>query len=427
MPKAIISNKIYMDVPPNLKEILDSLTYKIEIVRSKHGEFNTIETIRNYKMVTPKIVAIPQGRTELIPKDYEIVDKRTEVPVEFPEPKFELFDEQKVVHDPVDSSCFINAPVGWGKTFTALHIAKKLGQKTLVITHTAILRDQWVMEVEKLYGFKPDIIGSGKFGISTPIVIGNVQTVVKMIPELEKVFGTIIMDEAHHVPASTFTKVVDSMHCKYRIALSGTMERKDGKHILFRDVFGSKIFKPPQNNTTDPVVKLIKTGIHTLPGAPWVKKINHLLYDWDYQEFITGIVQTQIAKGHKVLLIASRTQFLNRVHEMLGDISILIVGETENRHHLFEQLETTNKHCICGSRSIFAEGVSVPALSCVILAEPTSNKILLEQIIGRVMRLHPNKPTPEVLDMQFAGRGDKQQNALRLAFYMEKGWEIKAV
>jgi superfamily II DNA or RNA helicase len=142
--------------------------------------------------------------------------------------------------------------------------------------------------------------------------------VVKLVKDLEKTFGTVIMDEAHHVPAATFTKVIDNMHCKYRIALSGTMERKDGKQILFRDIFGAKIFKPPQNNTINPIVKVIKTGIHTLPGAPWVKKINALLYDDNYQEFIARIARTQIDKGHKVLIIADRTKFLQKVHEYIG-------------------------------------------------------------------------------------------------------------
>ena len=69
----------------------------------------------------------------------------------------------KSVYDELDDSSIINAWVSWGKTFTGLAIAGKLGQKTLVITHTVPLRNQWAKEVEKVYGFSPGIIGSGSF------------------------------------------------------------------------------------------------------------------------------------------------------------------------------------------------------------------------------------------------------------------------
>ena len=83
------------------------------------------------------------GREDLIPADYEIVDKRTTVPTEFPDFKFELRASQQEVFDRVDESCIINAWVSWGKTFTALAIASNLGQKTLVVVHTLALLKQW--------------------------------------------------------------------------------------------------------------------------------------------------------------------------------------------------------------------------------------------------------------------------------------------
>jgi superfamily II DNA or RNA helicase len=119
----------------------------------------------------------------------------------------------------------------------ALHLAAKLGQKTLVVTHTTMLRDQWVDEIKKVFNMTPGIIGSGSFDIEDhAIVVGNVQTVTKVMNKLQKEFGTIILDEAHHVPANTFSSIIDSSYARYRIALSGTMERTDGKQILFKDL-----------------------------------------------------------------------------------------------------------------------------------------------------------------------------------------------
>lgn len=431
MAKAIISNRIYLDNPgvEETKKIIKALTYKIK-KDTGSKQFSTVETIKNYKLLPRGIISIPQGRTDLIPAEYEVVDKRTLVPVPFPDPKFELRDSQQPVYDEINSSAFINALVGWGKTFTALHLAHKFGQKTLVITHTAALRDQWAEEVEILFGQKPGLIGGGRVDHEDHfITIANVQTLVKHAERLSKEFGTIVLDEAHHCPATTFASIVDSFQARYRLALSGTMIRKDGKHVVFRDYFGDHVVKPPQSNTLVPTVKLVKTGITLKPGAAWVDKITELANDHQYQRFIAATALSQMDRGHQVLIIADRVEFLKKVAEYVGEQCVLVTGETdfEARQQAKAQLLSGEKTAIAGSRQIFAEGISINSLSCVILAVPMSNDSLLEQIIGRVQRLHEGKLNPLVIDMQFQGYADKKQNNDRLGFYMRKGWNIVTV
>jgi superfamily II DNA or RNA helicase len=431
MAKAVISNRIYLDNPGTdaTKAIVKALTYKIQ-KDTGSKKFAAVETIKNYKVLTKGILSLPQGRQDLIPEDYEIIDRRVSVSVPFPSPKFPLRPEQQVVYDEVADTVFINALVGWGKTFTALHLAHKFGQKTLVITHTAALRDQWAEEVEVLFGQKPGVIGGGQIDHEDHfITIANVQTLVKHTVSLSKEFGTVILDEAHHCPATTFAAIIDSFHARYRIALSGTMVRKDQKHIVFRDYFGSHVVKPPQSNTLTPVVKLIKPGITLKPGATWVEKITDLTQSDDYRRFIASLALTQMSLGHSVLVIADRVEFLEKVSEYVGEESVLVTGNTEtnDRKLAKEQLLDGTKKCVCGSRQIFSEGISVNILSCVILAVPMSNDSLLEQIVGRIQRIHTDKLTPLVLDIQFSGFADKKQNNDRLGLYMRKGWEIISV
>lgn len=427
--KAVISNRIYFKPTSkdHARQVVDALTYRIEKKSGTKGKFKSVEIIKNYKFLAGDIMSIPQGRKDLLPPDTEIIDKRVLNEVPFPDPKFPLLEAQQVVWDKVEDTCFINALVGWGKTFTALHVAHKLKQKTLVITHTTALRDQWVDEVIKLYGMKPGIIGSEKFDIEDHfIVVGNIQTLIKVLPKISHEFGTIILDEAHHVPAETFGQFIDGMYSRYRIALSGTMQRTDGKHVIFQDYFGSTVFKPPKNNTLNPVIKTIQTGISLNGQMTWAEKMNKLLYDPDYQDFIVGLAKHQISKNHSVLVVADRVEFLTKVAEKLGSNCVLITGDTnyEERKALLKQVETGEKMCIAGSRQIFSEGISINRLSCVILAVPTSNPISLEQIIGRIMRQHPDKPDPEVLDICFSSNIEKRQAALRLGFYLDKGWKI---
>ena len=431
MAKAIISNRIYIDNPGILhtKHVINQLTYKIH-KNTGSKKFTSVETIRNYRSLTSGIISMPQGRSDLIPEGYEIVDKRVLVPVPFPTPKYELRDDQLAVYDQVEDTCFINALVGWGKTFTALHIARKFGQKTLVVTHTTSLRDQWRDEIEALFGMQCGIIGSGQFDIEDhAIVVGNVQSIVKHLDKLQKEFGTIILDEAHHCPATTFSETVDTFHARYRIALSGTMTRKDGKHVMFQDYFGTTVYRPPQSNTINPVVHIVKSNIVLKPNVPWVEKINELTQDDDYRRYISALATYHIENGHSVLVIADRVEFLEKVKEYVGETCLLVTGDTsyEERQYAKEQLLSKAKMCVAGSRQIFSEGISINILSCVILAVPMSNDSLLEQIVGRIMRPHPGKLDPIVVDIQFSGWADRKQNTDRLGLYMKKGWETKLV
>ena len=58
---------------------------------------------------------------------------------------------------------------------------------------------------------------------------------------------------------------------------------------------------------------------------------------------------------------------------------------------------------------------------------PIASTPLLEQLIGRVMRLFPGKLDPIVIDINYKGVSEKGQNEKRLMFYLEKGWKIENI
>lgn len=437
MAKAVISNRIYLDglTDFQLKNITELLTYRIEekgFERQRNGKLNPtkkINYLKNYKLLPRGIISIPAGRSDLIPSTHEVVDKRVVEDVPFPNPRFPLRESQVEVYNAVTDTCFINAKVGWGKTFTALHLARKLGQRTLVICHTTALRDQWIEEAEALFGIEIGKIGSGVFDIEDKaIVVANIQSLSKHILQVNKLFGTVILDEAHHVPASTFTEIIDSFYARYRIGLSGTMQRKDGKHVLLTDFFSSEVHKPAVDNTVEPTIKILKPGVFLDPKLQWAQKINLLLYDEEYQQFIAKLVCKAIDDGHAVLIIASRIEFLQKVKEYVGDTCLLVTGETslDERKAAAAAVDSGAAYAIAGSRQIFSEGISVNRLSAVVLAEPMAHDGLVEQIVGRIMRKHPDKPdNPTVYDINFSDFASRKQNEARLALYLEKGWRIE--
>ena len=426
--KAVISNRIYLQCTSSMKQSIDKeLTYLIP----SHNPADPPQVISNMTVIREDLISIPIGRIDLIPKNYFIVDKRTTVPVEFPEFKYKLRPSQQEVYDVIDDNAIINAWVSWGKTFTGLAIAGKLGQKTLIITHTIPLRNQWAKEVEKVYGIKSGIIGSGMWNIDSPIVVGNTQTLYRNIPKIRKEFGTIILDEMHHVSSPTFNRVIDACYSRYKIGLSGTIERKDGKHVVFRDYFGSTVLKPPKENYMTPTIHIVPSDIRFMDGSkiPWANKVTNLATNDEYKHSVAMLSAAYAARGHKVLVVSDRVSFLKQCAELTGDKAVCVTGEVshEEREALLDEITYGDKNVLYGTQSIFSEGISLDSLSCLILGTPINNEPLLTQLVGRVIREKKGKISPVILDIHLKGNTAKRQASNRMGYYMKQGWEIRYI
>ena len=424
--KAVISNRIYLEVTDAYKEVLSKeLTYTIPSFNPKDPPI----VIKNMARIKSNLVSIPIGRTDLIPNDYEIVDKRIDLPVDFPEFRFELRPSQQEVYDGVEDNCIINAWVSWGKTFTGLAIAGKLGQKTLIIVHTVPLRNQWAAEVEKVYGITAGVIGSGRFDISSPVVIGNTQSLYRRIPDIRREFGTVILDEMHHVSSPTFSKVVDTNYARYKIGLSGTIERKDGKHVVFRDYFGQKVHKPPKENYMTPSILVYRSEVRFMDGSniPWANKVTQLAYNEEYLHSVALLAAFYAEKGHKVLLVSDRVHFLQTCAELAGEKAVCVTGEVphEERKTLMSKISDGKANILCGTQAIFSEGISLDDLSCLILGTPVNNEPLLTQLIGRVIRKKEGKKNPVVIDIHLKGNTARRQASNRIGYYMKQGYQIQ--
>ena len=336
---------------------------------------------------------------------------------------------QQEVYDLIEDNCIINAWVSWGKTFTALAIAAKLKQKTLVVVHTVALRNQWVKEIKKVFGIDAGVIGSGNFLVDSDIVVGNVQTLQRNIDRIKKLFGTIILDEMHHVSSPTFSKIIDTNYSRYKIGLSGTIERKDGKHVVFRDYFGSTVYKPIKENYMVPLIHTVDSGIRFMDGSkiPWAKKVTDLATNQEYQHTIAMLAAAYAAKGHNVLVVSDRVSFLKTCAELAGDKAVCITGDIaqEQREELIKEVKFKDKNILFGTQAIFSEGISIDNLSCLILATPINNEPLLTQLIGRIVRKANNKLTPIVVDIHLKGNTAKRQALNRVGYYMKEGYEIR--
>ena len=424
--KAVLSNRIYMDANLELREKLSKeLTY---VIPSQNPNDPPV-VIKNMQRVRDNLVSIPIGRIDLIPENYEIIDKRMRIDAHFPDFRYDLRESQRAVYEEFNDNAIINAWVSWGKTFTGLALAGKLRQKTLIVTHTVPLRNQWAKEVEKVYGFTPGIIGSGNFDLGPSVVIGNTQTLYRKLVEIRKAFGTIILDEMHHVSSPTFSRIIDNSHARYKVGLSGTIERKDGKHVVFRDYFGNKIYKPPKENFMTPSIDVYRSEVRFMDGAniPWANRVNNLANNEEYVHSVSLLASYYAARGHKVLVVSDRVHFLKTCAQLVGEKAICVTGEVphEEREALIDEINYGNKKILFGTQAIFSEGISVNSLSVLILGTPINNEPLLTQLIGRVIREQEGKQDPVIVDIHLKGKTATRQASNRMGYYMKQGYSVK--
>lgn len=433
--KCVISNRIWLPVQLETREMLEECTHKVplndfaRVLSTSRGGL-PYRIIKTYTRPTKTIVSFPVGRMDLVEhlKEVEFVDKRADIPLpHFPEFTGKLRESQQdaVNYAARFGNIIIKAKPGWGKTFTALAIAAMLKQKTLVLMHTKALMEQWVVEIEKVLGIKAGIIGDQQYIIGDCITVGLIKSCHKNRMALSKEFGLVIVDEVHHLPAEQFSEFINVSYAKYKIGMSGTLERVDKTHVVIEDYISTYIFSAPEENTMEPVVHVINLPIHFdnyLAGS-YAAKITELNQDPVFIKTLASICKTYETKGHKVLCVMERVTAIEHLARVADGIPYHYETPVEIKETAFAKIESGVKNILVGSMRIFYEGISENYLSALVLGVSTSGPPF-EQVIGRILRNYPNKLTPIIVDVRIKGKSHAKQAGLREDFYEQKGWQV---
>ena len=97
------------------------------------------------------------------------------------------------------------------------------------------------------------------------------------------------------------------------------------------------------------------------------------------------------------LILGERVQMLKDLQEMITD-SVCLIGETDESTRKDVLQNVGGKYKAVLSTKLFDEGISCHRLDTLILTCPNNNPIKLEQRIGRIIREHPEKQVPMIID-----------------------------
>ena len=305
------------------------------------------------------------------------------------------------------------APCGAGKTVMALSLIHHRQQKTLVLVHTLDLLKQWSNQIQNFLGQTCGIIGGGKKDYIQDITVATVQTLIRdrtLLLKLQKKVGCLIVDECHHVPATTFTKLVGKLRPNYLYGFSATPNREDGLSPVMHLFLGPILHQiKPENLQADdqlirPNLKIIKTDFEF--------EYNHEESD-SYQRLIEALIndskrnlliKNALMKHQKSynLILSQRVSHCYQLHAMLnfaGVSSRVITGQTpkEEREIILEEIREGKNHYLFATQ-LADEGLDIRRLDKVWLVTPSRNTSRIEQRVGRIMRLFEGKESACVYD-----------------------------
>jgi hypothetical protein len=146
----------------------------------------------------------------------------------------------------VEKQGVIVAPPSSGKTIMGIELIARQQKPALILVHRKQLLDQWVDRIQKYLNIPTARIGrfsGAKKSVGKEITVGLLQSFArsKDLSSYRDKFGTIIIDECHHIPAKTFREVIANLNPEFLYGLTATPERKHNDEQLIYVYIGDII------------------------------------------------------------------------------------------------------------------------------------------------------------------------------------------
>lgn len=338
--------------------------------------------------------------------DHEFLDKRSKLDPIHLAANFSLRSHQQTVLDVVFRKDFgvIAAPPGSGKTIIGLQIIADKKQPALIIVHRRQIMAQWIERIQAFLGIpKHEIgrIGQGKSKTGKLVTVAMIQSLYKHLEKQDtddftQSFGTIIIDECHHIPAKSYRNTISRFSSYYQYGLTATPFRKgsDGKLIflylgdIIVDIKEQEIeeFKKarviirdtdldvPFNSKTDPFEHLSRILIH----------------DSNRNKLILEDINHELNKGRRAVIITERKAHIDTLFQFLKqsfEVVTLSGDDTNKTRELkWKNLRSGDYQVLITTGQLFGEGTDLQNVSCLFLVYPFTFKGKLIQYIGRVQR-----------------------------------------
>lgn len=415
----------------NLKATVDVKALNQLVTGAKLANVtNKILVTNSYFTSEVKVRALRLG-VELIDRD-ELqnlwVVKHSEIGRDIKPRKYQqsVIDEALTQYENGKSKLLIEMATGLGKTYTVAHIIKRLIQQNGRIPRVLFLAHQVEILLQSVTAFK-NVLGIGNYSFSacisgshpedTDFVFASFDTLYGQIAQLhKKSFDFVIVDEAHHTPARTYSEVVTNFKPRLLIGLTATPYRADNKDVIrffggdeghigkFDLVWALKHRKLAFPKYLVLLDDLDQDKIDQLDSGLSIADLDKRLFLHKKDQEVVRIIERTVAEQEieniKGIIFCRSIRHMNHLIGFfeLGTATLVHskMSDQERRENIRNFREGEYKYIlVC---DLFNEGIDIPETNVLIFMRYTGSRTIWLQQLGRGLRKTPNKEYVHVLD-----------------------------
>ena len=228
----------------------------------------------------------------------------------------------------------------------------------------------------------------------------------------------VVVDEAHHIPASSFDQFVRTIRPRLLLGLTATPERADGRSLneyfdlrpdgspavslRLWDALDQQLLAPFEYYATADATDLSQIRWNRLEEAA---QLDVLISSNDVRSrIVVNALQQYVAdlgqlKGIAFCVSVRHAEFMAAWFEKSGLPARSLTGSNtaEQREQAIRSLRSGQIKLIC-TCDLFNEGVDIPEVNTLLLLRPTQSPVIFQQQIGRGLRFADGKDSCLVLD-----------------------------
>lgn len=314
----------------------------------------------------------------------------------------------------------ISVPTGSGKTAIAMaapHLLDSPPNRVLVVAPSRALREQLAenfrdQDVLRRIGALPD---DGTFDRAPTVValngrvddwstLDDVDVVVAhpnsispghYLPEAEPppdLFDLVIIDEAHHAPAPTWTNILEHFAAKQALLLTATPVRRDGKRIPGELVYHYPLRRALDEGFYQPVRPIFLDAEDPADRASCDTAIAAAASDLMSRP--EHAASALLVRGGSI----ARLKTLEDVYRAAGlEVTLLNNRMTDAAQREVRARLLSGEVRAVGVVGMLGEGFDLPALRIAAYHDKHKSLPATIQLIGRLARVHPDHPQPSTL------------------------------
>lgn len=359
-------------------------------------------------------------------------------------------------------------PTGAGKTFVAILLIADTQRPTLVHVPTIDLMHQWYNVLKEHFGREVGLYGGGYHELRD-LTVTTYQSAVLHAPHYGNQFGFAIFDECHHLPGEQYQYAAISSIAPFRLGLTATPERVDGKENRLYELVGERCYEAKVQDLSGKMLskyRVVTIAVemedtervryeearHTYLDFLKTAKINmgtprgwHLFL-WKTSQTDEGREAFQAYLTQKQLSFASTTKqdwVWKLIQRHRGDRILIFTQDNDTAYRLGEQFflpvlthQTKVKernaflngfrdgtYSILVTSKVLNEGVDVPEANVAIIVSGSGSVREHVQRLGRILRKHKGKQAVlyELISKQtgehFVNKRRRQHDAYRESKY----------